>query len=65
MRATAVHPGGIQTELSRHIGEEGIKKLIERINAATRAAGELDFRAQDDSARRGDIGLGGRGCGGR
>src|SRR5277367_5110881 len=36
VRATAVHPGGIQTELSRHIGEEGLKQLVERINAATR-----------------------------
>ncbi len=44
IRATAVHPGGIQTELSRHIGEEGINQLVERINAATRAAGEPDFQ---------------------
>jgi NAD(P)-dependent dehydrogenase (short-subunit alcohol dehydrogenase family) len=44
IRATAVHPGGIQTELSRHIGEEGINQLVERINAATRAAGEPDFK---------------------
>jgi NAD(P)-dependent dehydrogenase (short-subunit alcohol dehydrogenase family) len=44
VRATAVHPGGIQTELSRHIGEEGVKQLTERINAATRAAGEPDFK---------------------
>jgi NAD(P)-dependent dehydrogenase (short-subunit alcohol dehydrogenase family) len=44
IRATAVHPGGIQTELSRHIDEEGHKQLMERINAATRAAGEPDFR---------------------
>jgi NAD(P)-dependent dehydrogenase (short-subunit alcohol dehydrogenase family) len=44
VRATAVHPGGIQTELSRHIGDEGIKQLIERVNAATRAAGEPDFQ---------------------
>jgi NAD(P)-dependent dehydrogenase (short-subunit alcohol dehydrogenase family) len=44
VRATAVHPGGIQTELSRHIGEEGISQLVERINAATRAAGEPDFK---------------------
>ena len=43
-RATAVHPGGIQTELSRHIGDEGMKQLIERVNAATRAAGEPDFK---------------------
>src|ERR1700678_1733018 len=44
IRATAVHPGGIQTELSRHIGEKGIKQLVERITAATRAAGEPDFK---------------------
>jgi NAD(P)-dependent dehydrogenase (short-subunit alcohol dehydrogenase family) len=44
IRASAVHPGGIQTELSRHIGEEGINQLVERINAATRAAGEPDFK---------------------
>ena len=44
IRATAVHPGGIQTELSRHIGDEGIKQLIERVNAQTRAAGEPDFK---------------------
>src|ERR1700678_4380160 len=44
IRATAVHPGGIQTELSRHIGEEGINQLVERINARTRAAGEPDFK---------------------
>jgi NAD(P)-dependent dehydrogenase (short-subunit alcohol dehydrogenase family) len=44
IRATAVHPGGIQTELSRHIGEEGIMQLVERINAQTRAAGEPDFK---------------------
>jgi NAD(P)-dependent dehydrogenase (short-subunit alcohol dehydrogenase family) len=44
IRATAVHPGGIQTELSRHIGEEGIRQLVERINAQTRAAGEPDFK---------------------
>jgi NAD(P)-dependent dehydrogenase (short-subunit alcohol dehydrogenase family) len=44
VRATALHPGGIQTELSRHIGEEGINQLVARINAATRAAGEPDFK---------------------
>jgi NAD(P)-dependent dehydrogenase (short-subunit alcohol dehydrogenase family) len=44
VRATAVHPGGIQTELSRHIGDEGMKQLMERVNAATRAAGEPDFK---------------------
>ena len=44
IRATAVHPGGIQTELSRHLTPEATKALIDRINAATRAAGEPDFK---------------------
>jgi NAD(P)-dependent dehydrogenase (short-subunit alcohol dehydrogenase family) len=44
IRAAAVHPGGIQTELSRHIGVEGLKQLMERITTATRAAGEPDFK---------------------
>jgi NAD(P)-dependent dehydrogenase (short-subunit alcohol dehydrogenase family) len=44
VRATAVHPGGIATELSRHLTPEARQALIERINAATRAAGEPDFK---------------------
>src|SRR5580698_1961088 len=42
--ATAVHPGGIQTELSRHLAPGAIQALIESINAAQHAAGEPDFR---------------------
>jgi NAD(P)-dependent dehydrogenase (short-subunit alcohol dehydrogenase family) len=41
--AVAVHPGGIQTELSRHLTPEAGQALIDRINAANRAAGEPDF----------------------
>jgi NAD(P)-dependent dehydrogenase (short-subunit alcohol dehydrogenase family) len=44
IRATAVHPGGIQTELSRHLTPEAMQALMDRINAQTRAAGEPDFR---------------------
>lgn len=43
LAATAVHPGGIQTELSRHLTREDMQALIDRINAANRAAGEPDF----------------------
>jgi NAD(P)-dependent dehydrogenase (short-subunit alcohol dehydrogenase family) len=32
-RATAVHPGGIRTELSRHLTPEAMEKLIAEINA--------------------------------
>ncbi len=44
VRAAAVHPGGIQTELSRHLTREATQALMDRINAATRAAGEPDFK---------------------
>jgi NAD(P)-dependent dehydrogenase (short-subunit alcohol dehydrogenase family) len=33
VRATAVHPGGIQTELGRHMKPEVIERLIAQINA--------------------------------
>jgi NAD(P)-dependent dehydrogenase (short-subunit alcohol dehydrogenase family) len=34
VRATAVHPGGIHTELSRHMTPEAMTKLIAEINAS-------------------------------
>jgi NAD(P)-dependent dehydrogenase (short-subunit alcohol dehydrogenase family) len=34
IRATAVHPGGIQTELGRHLAPEVIHKMIDKINAS-------------------------------
>ncbi len=34
VRAAAVHPGGIQTELARHMGEGEINALIDSINAS-------------------------------
>jgi NAD(P)-dependent dehydrogenase (short-subunit alcohol dehydrogenase family) len=34
VRATAVHPGGIHTELSRHMAPEELDKLIAEINAS-------------------------------
>ncbi len=34
VRATAVHPGGIRTELSRHLAPEALDKLITEINAS-------------------------------
>lgn len=33
LRATAVHPGGIKTELSRHMGDEKLEELFQQINA--------------------------------
>jgi NAD(P)-dependent dehydrogenase (short-subunit alcohol dehydrogenase family) len=43
VRATAVHPGGIQTELGRHLSPEAIKQLIDGINAANAASGAPPF----------------------
>jgi len=38
IRATAVHPGGIQTELGRHMTPELIQQMIKNIEAANQAA---------------------------
>ena len=43
LTATAVHPGGIRTELSRHLSHEAMQALVDRINAANAAAGEPPF----------------------
>src|SRR5271170_1869389 len=43
VRAAAVHPGGIQTELGRHLSPEAIKQLIDGINAANSASGAPAF----------------------
>ncbi len=44
VRATALHPGGIQTELGRHIGVETLHPMVERINAELAAAGQPPFQ---------------------
>ncbi|MFZ5718182.1 MAG: SDR family NAD(P)-dependent oxidoreductase [Pseudomonadota bacterium] len=43
VRATAVHPGGIQTELGRHMTPESMKALVDSINAAQAASGAPAF----------------------
>jgi NAD(P)-dependent dehydrogenase (short-subunit alcohol dehydrogenase family) len=37
--ATAIHPGGIHTELGRHMGPGELEALVARMNAAQQAAG--------------------------
>jgi NAD(P)-dependent dehydrogenase (short-subunit alcohol dehydrogenase family) len=44
VRSAAVHPGGIQTELGRHIGAEEIQKLVDRISAQRAAEGQGPFQ---------------------
>jgi NAD(P)-dependent dehydrogenase (short-subunit alcohol dehydrogenase family) len=34
VRATAVHPGGIRTELMRHVPEERLQQMVDNINAS-------------------------------
>jgi NAD(P)-dependent dehydrogenase (short-subunit alcohol dehydrogenase family) len=40
VRATAVHPGGIRTELSRHMKPEALQAMMDRLNAQMQAAGK-------------------------
>jgi NAD(P)-dependent dehydrogenase (short-subunit alcohol dehydrogenase family) len=40
VRATAVHPGGIQAELARHMAPEAMQQMIEQINANNNAAAD-------------------------
>ena len=44
VRATAVHPGGIHTELGRHMDAEEMQRLVEQLNAANAAAGKPAYR---------------------
>ena len=43
VRATAVHPGGIQTELGRHMTPETRQQMLDSITAAQKAAGGPAF----------------------
>jgi NAD(P)-dependent dehydrogenase (short-subunit alcohol dehydrogenase family) len=43
VRAAAVHPGGIQTELGRHIGHSQIETMIDQINKQQAAQGKAPF----------------------
>lgn len=43
VRAAAVHPGGIQTELGRHMDEGQMTALLDRINSQLAAEGKAPF----------------------
>ena len=43
VRATALHPGAIKTELSRHLTEDAIARLIASINETQKAQGAPPF----------------------
>jgi NAD(P)-dependent dehydrogenase (short-subunit alcohol dehydrogenase family) len=44
VRAAAVHPGGIQTELGRHMDSSQMQQLIDRINQQQAAEGKGPFQ---------------------
>jgi NAD(P)-dependent dehydrogenase (short-subunit alcohol dehydrogenase family) len=44
VRATALHPGGIQTELGRHLQPGELEATVERINAQLTAEGRAPFQ---------------------
>lgn len=44
VRAVAVHPGGIHTELGRHLGYEQIEQLVKQVNEQNAAAGLPPFQ---------------------
>jgi NAD(P)-dependent dehydrogenase (short-subunit alcohol dehydrogenase family) len=44
VRATALHPGGIHTELGRHIGGEALEQMLQQINAELAAEGQPPFQ---------------------
>ena len=65
IRAAALHPGAIQTELSRYLDEEARRELTEIMGQVAQAAGHEADRVQIGTGRRGDVGLGGDGREGR
>jgi len=44
VRAAAVHPGGIQTELGRHMDSSHLEKMIEQMNQQLAAEGKAPFQ---------------------
>ena len=58
IRATSFHPGGIQTELGRHMTPELVAQMMARIEAAA-AKGGGGISLQVGPARVGDLGMGG------
>ncbi|CAD6559511.1 hypothetical protein LMG28727_06871 [Paraburkholderia kirstenboschensis] len=44
VRAAAVHPGGIRTELGRHMGEEQLTNMVDAINRQLASEGKPPFQ---------------------
>lgn len=52
LRATAVHPGGIRTELDRHMGDGQLQSLVDQINADLAKEGKppLEWKSPQQGA---------------
>ena len=44
VRASAVHPGGIQTELGRHLNQDQLQTMVEQMNKQLAAEGKAPFQ---------------------
>ncbi|MCU1261456.1 MAG: hypothetical protein JWO80_4341 [Bryobacterales bacterium] len=44
VRAAAVHPGGIQTELARHLNTDDVKTIMDQLNTQLAAEGKAPFQ---------------------
>jgi NAD(P)-dependent dehydrogenase (short-subunit alcohol dehydrogenase family) len=58
VRATSVHPGGIQTELGRHMTAELMEQVRARLSLSTGNQQVPAFSLQDRAARRRDCSMG-------
>ena len=58
IRATSVHPGGIQTELGRHMTPELVEQMMARINRDAKPGQAPNVPFQECPARIGDFRLG-------
>jgi NAD(P)-dependent dehydrogenase (short-subunit alcohol dehydrogenase family) len=63
VRAAAVHPGGIHTELARHMDESQMTAFLEGVNRQLASEGKGPFQFKTGPAGCGDFGMG-RGSGG-
>ena len=46
VRAAAVHPGGIRTELGRHLDQSSFQEMVDQINERNAAEGKPPFQAK-------------------
>ena len=60
VRAAAVHPGGIQTELTRHIDPARLEGMVAQINRDLADQGAPSFKLKTVPQGRGHFGLGSR-----